>query len=65
MSDDKPARGVADRTVDEVVQRTRDMLRKSRELLQSSRDLLSRVNPGDAPKEPEPPEAGGAPRPPE
>jgi hypothetical protein len=46
MSDNPspPPRPPADGTIDEVVERTRSMLRKSRDLLQSSRDLLSKVH---------------------
>lgn len=40
-----PPRRPADSTIDEVVERTRSMLRKSRDLLQSSRDLLNKVHP--------------------
>jgi hypothetical protein len=44
---------ITDRTVSEVVERTRDVIRKTREMLESSRDLLDRVRhrdtPGDAP----------------
>jgi hypothetical protein len=39
-----PPRQPADGTIDEVVERTRSMLRKSRDLLQSSRDLLNKVH---------------------
>jgi hypothetical protein len=46
-----PPRPPADSTIDEVVERTRSMLRKSRDLLQSSRDLLNKVHqPGSQPK---------------
>ena len=46
-----PPRRPADGTIDEVVERTRSMLRKSRDLLQSSRDLLSKVHqPGSRAK---------------
>jgi hypothetical protein len=38
---DKPR--ITDRTVSEVVERTRDVIRKTREMLESSRDLLDRV----------------------
>lgn len=34
---------ITDRTVTEVVERTRDVIRKTREMLESSRDLLERV----------------------
>ena len=34
---------ITDRTVSEVVERTRDVIRKTREMLESSRDLLERV----------------------
>jgi hypothetical protein len=34
---------ITDRTVSEVVERTRDVIRKTREMLESSRDLLDRV----------------------
>lgn len=34
---------ITDRTVNEVVERTRDVIRKTREMLESSRDLLDRV----------------------
>ena len=34
---------ITDRTVNEVVERTRDVIRKTREMLESSRDLLERV----------------------
>jgi hypothetical protein len=39
--------GIRDRSVREVVERTRDVLRKTRELLESSRDLLDRVRHRD------------------
>ena len=49
----EPARhNITDRTVTEVVERTRDVIRKTREMLESSRELLDRVrhrdNPGAA-----------------
>lgn len=53
MSDNEspPPGQQADGTIDEVVERTRNMLRKSRDLLQSSRDLLNRVHqPGSRAK---------------
>lgn len=51
MSDNElpPPGQPADGTIDEVVERTRSMLRKSRDLLQSSRDLLSRVQQPGSP----------------
>lgn len=47
--------GIRDRSVREVVERTRDVIRKTRELLESSRDLLDRVRnrDGDADDEDE------------
>lgn len=39
---------ITDRTVSEVVERTRDVIRKTREMLESSRDLLDRVRSRDA-----------------
>jgi hypothetical protein len=43
---------ITDRTVSEVVERTRDVIRKTREMLESSRDLLDRVRHRDgAPSE--------------
>jgi hypothetical protein len=50
----EPARhNITDRTVTEVVERTRDVIRKTREMLESSRELLDRVrhrdNPGGVP----------------
>lgn len=39
--------GIRDRSVREVVERTRDVIRKTRELLESSRDLLDRVRNRD------------------
>lgn len=57
MSDADPTPGTAaeepsrpritDRTVNEVVERTRDVIRKTREMLESSRDLLDRVRHRD------------------
>jgi hypothetical protein len=41
-------------TIDEVVERTRSMLRKSRDLLQSSRDLLNKVHHPGSPAKPDP-----------
>jgi hypothetical protein len=38
---------ITDRTVNEVVERTRDVIRKTREMLESSRDLLERVRHRD------------------
>ena len=38
---------ITDRTVSEVVERTRDVIRKTREMLESSRDLLERVRHRD------------------
>lgn len=38
---------ITDRTVNEVVERTRDVIRKTREMLESSRDLLDRVRHRD------------------
>jgi hypothetical protein len=35
--------GIRDRSVREVVERTRDVIRKTRELLDNSRELLDRV----------------------
>jgi hypothetical protein len=51
MSDDEtpPVRRIAESTVDEVVERTRGMLRRSRELLEASRDLLNKVHPPATP----------------
>jgi hypothetical protein len=62
MSEDEtpPPRGLAENTIDEVVERTRRMLRKSRDLLQSSRDLLSKVQEPSAPKAGTPPVAPDA-----
>jgi hypothetical protein len=40
---------ITDRTVSEVVERTRDVIRKTREMLESSRDLLDRVRHRDSP----------------
>lgn len=40
---------ITDRTVSEVVERTRDVIRKTREMLESSRDLLDRVRHRDNP----------------
>lgn len=42
-----PGEGIRDRSVREVVERTRDVIRKTRELLDSSRDLLDRVRHRD------------------
>lgn len=39
---------ITDRTVTEVVERTRDVIRKTREMLESSRDLLERVRHRDS-----------------
>ncbi len=39
--------GIRDRSVREVVERTRDVIRKTRELLDSSRDLLDRMRHRD------------------
>ncbi|HEY7769883.1 hypothetical protein [Longimicrobium sp.] len=53
MSDNEspPPGPPAEGTIDEVVERTRSMLRKSRDLLQSSRDLLNKVHqPGSRAK---------------
>lgn len=57
MTDDDPApdataeepgrQKITDRTVNEVVERTRDVIRKTREMLESSRDLLERVRHRD------------------
>ncbi len=44
----------ADGTIDEVVARTRSMLRKSRDLLQSSRDLLNKVHQPGSPAKTDP-----------
>jgi hypothetical protein len=41
-----------DRTVSEVVERTRDVIRKTREMLESSRDLLERVRHRDGAPDP-------------
>lgn len=51
MSNDEtpPPRQPADSTIDEVVERTRSMLRKSRDLLQSSRELLNKVHQPGSP----------------
>ncbi|HZG42535.1 MAG TPA: hypothetical protein VEY93_06200 [Longimicrobium sp.] len=50
-NEEPPPRRPAESTIDEVVERTRSMLRKSRDLLQSSRDLLNKVHqPGSAAK---------------
>jgi hypothetical protein len=38
--------GIRDRSVREVVERTRDVIRKTRELLDNSRELLHRVRHG-------------------
>ncbi|MBW3654989.1 MAG: hypothetical protein KY444_02715 [Gemmatimonadetes bacterium] len=56
MSDDEapPPRRPADSTIDEVVERTRSMLRKSRDLLQSSRDLLNKVHHPGSPAKADP-----------
>ncbi|HEX2077265.1 MAG TPA: hypothetical protein VHG08_06135 [Longimicrobium sp.] len=44
----EPARQhITDRTVTEVVERTRDVIRKTREMLESSRELLDRVRHRD------------------
>jgi hypothetical protein len=43
---------ITDRTVTEVVERTRDVIRKTREMLESSRDLLERVRHRDGPPAP-------------
>jgi hypothetical protein len=43
--------GIRDRSVREVVERSRDVLRKTRELLESSRDLLDRVRHRDDDKD--------------
>lgn len=56
--------GIRDRSVREVVERTRDVIRKTRELLDNSRDLLDRVrhrdgNAADAPEIPADPDAPG------
>lgn len=46
----EPARQhITDRTVTEVVERTRDVIRKTREMLESSRELLDRVRHRDSP----------------
>lgn len=42
-SDEHGRPRITDRTVSEVVERTRDVIRKTREMLESSRDLLDRV----------------------
>jgi hypothetical protein len=39
--------GIRDRSVREVVERTRDVIRKTRELLDNSRELLDRVRHRD------------------
>jgi hypothetical protein len=39
--------GIRDRSVREVVERTRDVIRKTRELLENSRELLDRVRQRD------------------
>jgi hypothetical protein len=57
---------ITDRTVSEVVERTRDVIRKTREMLESSRDLLDRVRHRDGAATPgeddeEGAEAGSAP----
>jgi hypothetical protein len=44
---DDPKEGIRDRSVREVVERTRDVIRKTRELLENSRDLLDRVRNRD------------------
>lgn len=38
-----PRPNITDRTVTEVVERTRDVIRKTKEMLESSRELLDRV----------------------
>lgn len=43
---------ITDRTVSEVVERTRDVIRKTREMLESSRDLLDRVRHRDGAEAP-------------
>lgn len=46
----EPARPhITDRTVTEVVERTRDVIRKTKEMLESSRELLERVRHRDTP----------------
>ena len=45
--DDNETDGIRDRSVREVVERTRDVIRKTRELLENSRDLLERVRHRD------------------
>ena len=42
-AEEAPRPRITDRTVSEVVERTRDVIRKTREMLESSRDLLDRV----------------------
>jgi hypothetical protein len=44
---------ITDRTVSEVVERTRDVIRKTREMLESSRDLLDRVRHRDGEGKPD------------
>ena len=59
---DEPGRQkFTDRTVSEVVERTRDVIRKTREMLESSRDLLDRVRhrDGSGPGEGDADEASG------
>ena len=46
---------ITDRTVSEVVERTRDVIRKTREMLESSRDLLDRVRHRDGEGRPDRP----------
>lgn len=61
-ADESGRHKITDRTVTEVVERTRDVIRKTREMLESSRDLLERVRHRDgapAPGEADADEASG------
>jgi hypothetical protein len=62
-ADETGRQKITDRTVTEVVERTRDVIRKTREMLESSRDLLERVRHRDgapaAPGEADADEASG------
>lgn len=51
---------ITERTVTEVVERTRDVIRKTREMLESSRDLLDRVRHRDGASTPGEHDAGEA-----
>jgi hypothetical protein len=56
-ADEAGRQKITDRTVSEVVERTRDVIRKTREMLESSRDLLDRVRHRDGASDAPPGEA--------